>query len=88
MDSTDMTQQEHIKTQVNRLGFGAWAENIIINFMEDWGDTMRTSEGNMTIENDCYTLNAKFGEGDLYISIRAYVQNDGWQELQQNIHLK
>jgi hypothetical protein len=82
-----MTQGEHIKQQVNRLGFGAWAENIIVNFIEDWGDTMRTSEGNMSIENNSYTVNALFRDGSVSISIRAYVDGDGWQTLDQNIKL-
>jgi len=82
-----MTKQEHIKTQVNRLGFGAWAENIIVNFIEDWGDTMRISEGNMNIENNSYTVNALFREGSVSISIRAYVDGEGWQTLDQNIKL-
>lgn len=82
-----MTQEEHIKQQVNRLGFGAWAENIIINFIEDWGDTMRISEGNMSIENSQYTLNARFRDCSVSISIRAYVEGEGWQTLDQNIKL-
>jgi hypothetical protein len=82
-----MTQGEHIKQQVNRLGFGAWAENIIVNFIEDWGDTMRISEGNMTIENNSYTVNALFRDGSVSISVRAYVEGEGWQTLDQNIKL-
>ena len=82
-----MTQEEHIKTQVNRLGFGAWAENIIVNFIEDWGDTMRISEGNMHIENDVYSVNAGFKDGSVSISVRAYVDGEGWQILDQNIKL-
>lgn len=82
-----MTQGEHIKQQVNRLGFGAWAENIIVNFIEDWGDTMRISEGNMSIENDIYNINAQFRDGSVSISVRAYVEGEGWQTLDQNIKL-
>lgn len=82
-----MTQKEHIKTQVNRLGFGAWAENIIVNFIEDWGDTMRISEGNMHIENDVYSVNAGFKDGDINISVRAYVDGEGWQTHERNINL-
>ena len=82
-----MTEQQHIKLLVTRLGFGAWAENVIVNFIEDWGDTMRVSEGNMSIENDAYTVNARFGDGFVSISIRAYVEGEGWQTLDQNIKL-
>jgi len=82
MDSTT-----NMKEQVNRLGFGAWAENIIVNFIEDWGDTMRISEGNMHIENDVYNVNAGFKDGSVSISVRAYVDGEGWQTLDQNIKL-
>lgn len=84
---TTMDSTTNMKEQVNRLGFGAWAENKIVNFIEDWGDTMRISEGNMSIENDCYTINARFGDRSVSISIRAYVEGEGWQTLDQNIKL-
>ena len=76
-----------MKEQVNRLGFGAWAENLIINFIEDWGDTMRKGEGHMSIETECYTINTKFQDKDLNICVRAYVEGEGWQVLEQNIKL-
>lgn len=72
-----------------RQGFGAWAENIIVNYIEDWGDVMRNSKnGRHTVEREDYTMNASWDDNCLTISIRAYVQNDGWQTLEQNIYIK
>jgi len=74
---------------INRLGFGAYAENIIVNYLEDWGDVLRNStQGNHTIERDDYTINASWGYDNLSITIRAYVEGDGWQTLEQNIKIK
>ncbi len=76
-------------TQINRLGFGAWAENIIVNYLEDWKDVMLTSEGQNTIDKfDEYELTAKWDGSQVTIGIRAYVEGDGWQSLEQTIKLK
>jgi len=74
---------------INRLGFGAYAENIIVNYLEDWGDVLRNSEkGNHTIEREDYTMNASWEDKSLSISIRAYVEGEGWQTLEQTIKIK
>ncbi len=76
-------------TQINRLGFGAWAENIIVNYLEDWKDVMLTSEGQNTIDKfDEYELTAKWDGEQVAITVRAYVEGDGWQSLEQTIKLK
>lgn len=76
-------------TQINRLGFGAWAENIIVNYLEDWKDIMLTSEGQNTIDKfDEYELTAKWDGEQVAITVRAYVDGEGWQSLEQTIKLK
>lgn len=76
-------------TQINRLGFGAWAENVIVNYLEDWKDVMLTSEGQNTIDKfDEYELTAKWDGEQVAITVRAYVDGEGWQSLEQNIKLK
>lgn len=78
-----------MKELINRLGFGAWAENIIVNYIEDYSDLIRNSEkGSHTIERAEYDLNASWSDNSLSISIRAYVEGDGWQTLDQNIKIK
>lgn len=75
--------------QINRLGFGAWAENIIVNYLEDWKDVMLTSEGQNTIDKfDEYELTAKWDGEQVAITVRAYVDGEGWQSLEQQIKLK
>jgi hypothetical protein len=77
-----------MKELINRQGFGAYAENIIVNYIEDWGDIVRGSEkGTHTIERDELNINARWQDGALSITIRAYVEGDGWQMLEQNINL-
>lgn len=75
-------------TQINRLGYGAWAENIIINFIEDWNEVMLKSDGNTFIEHDDYTVTAQWLDQTLTIMVRAYVDGEGWQSLEQHIKLK
>lgn len=78
-----------MKNQINRLGYGAWAENIIVNFLEDYRDVMLTSEGQMTIEKfDEYELTSKWDGEQLSITVRSYVDGQGWQTLEQHINLK
>jgi hypothetical protein len=74
---------------IKRQGFGAYAENIIVNFLEDWGDVLRNStQGTHTVERDDYTISASWDYNTLRITIRAYVEGDGWQTLEQNIKIK
>jgi len=78
-----------MKELINRNGFDGWAGNIIVNYIEDYGDIVRNSHvGSHSIEKQDYNLNAKWELGSLDISIRAYVEGDGWQTLEQNIKIK
>lgn len=78
---------DNMKDQINRLGFGAWAENKIINYLENYALTIKSSEGNHTIEYDEYTLISRWTDCEINITIRAYVEGDGWQTLDQNIRI-
>lgn len=77
-----------MNSQINRLGFGAWAENIIVNYIEDWRETILVSKGSQTIERDDYIVNANWDDCTLMITVRAYVEGDGWQTLEQTIKVK
>lgn len=71
---------------ITRLGFGAWAENIVVNFLEDYTDIMLISEGQTSISKFAeYDLNAKWDGKQLSITVRAYVEGEGWQTLEQTI---
>ncbi len=79
---------DNMKNQINRLGYGAWAENIIVNFLEDWREEFTTSNKfSMTIEKEDYHVNAHTECGTLFISVRAYVDGDGWQSLEQAVKI-
>jgi hypothetical protein len=77
-----------MKELINRLGFGAWAENKVVNFIEDWRETMLVTDGNLFTERDEYTVNAVWKDQCLDITVRAYVEDEGWQTLEQNIKIK
>jgi hypothetical protein len=78
-----------MKELINRQGFSAYAENIIVNYIDDWGDIVRGSvRGTHTIERDDFNINARWQDGTLSITIRAYVDDDGWQTLEQSIKIK
>jgi hypothetical protein len=78
-----------MNNQINRLGFGAWAENIIVNYIEDYSDVITTSHGNHSIEREEYTIISNWNDDALLsITVRAYVDGDGWQTLEQTIKVK
>ena len=75
------------KDAQNRLGFGAWADDKIANYIEDWLPTMSMGTGKMSVEAKDYTLYAEYGEKDYTIVIRAHTP-DGWQMHQRTIKFK
>jgi len=78
-----------MKDEINRLGFGAWAENIIVNYLEDYSDVLSNSvKGSHVVDKEDYSLNASWEDNVLCISIRAWVAGEGWQVLEQHIKLK
>jgi len=75
--------------QIQRLGFGAWADNEIANFLEDWTDTIRIGDGNMTIErNDDCNIYCQFENQQVTIRVRAYVEEHGWQTCERSINIE
>lgn len=56
--------------QVQRLGFEAWADNVIVNLVENFGKSVTT--------DDCFNIQVeRYPEETSYI-VRAYVQGRGW----------
>jgi DNA-binding GntR family transcriptional regulator len=72
---------------IQRLGFGAWADDKIANYIEDWLPTMSMGTGKMSVEAKDYTLYAEYGDKDYTIVIRAHTP-DGWQMHQRTIKFK
>jgi len=54
---------------IQRLGFEAWADNIIVNLIEDYGEKLETDSYNIRIE--------KYPTETSYI-VSAYVAGRGW----------
>jgi hypothetical protein len=83
-----------VKDFINHHGFEVWADNKIVNFIEDHGQTIAiTSEGHITQENDEYSISATHCTGKLgqYINIvlRAHVEHlGGWKSREWSIKRK
>ena len=71
---SDMTEE------INRLGFGAWADNKIVNFLEDHGQMIAlSSEGHMSVEKDNFSVTSTHKGEWINIVVRAHVREHGWQ---------
>ena len=64
-----------MKDMVNRLGFPVWADNLIVNAIEDMGG-LPTDGGFST--DDC-TVVVRVHDGKALFTVRAYVEGLGWQ---------
>lgn len=72
---------------VNRLGFGAWADNVIMNFIEDNMPLMAMGTGKMSVETKTYNLYAEYGDKDYSIVVRSHT-GDGWQIHERHFKFK
>jgi hypothetical protein len=76
---------------LNHHGFEVWADNKIVNFIEDHGQTMAiTSFGHITKEDDEYSISAHHSTGEVgqYVNIvlRAHVEHlGGWKTREWSI---
>lgn len=58
--------------QINRLGFEAWADNLIVNAIEDgFGRDFVSHSDNISVVL-CYI------SGGVHATVRAYVPGKGW----------
>jgi hypothetical protein len=69
---------------VDRLGFEAWADNLIVNALED----MAGERLDMHAEDGDVTLVIRTHAGQATASVRAYVAGRGWQHHDRVVHLK
>lgn len=60
---------------INRLGFEAWADNLIVNVIEDLGK----APFEYVAEEDDVTVHVRLQEGQVSATIRAYIPGKGWQ---------
>jgi hypothetical protein len=66
------------KEAINRLGFDSWADNKIVNAIEDTPYLMH-GEGNVTYEYEDVTVRLEWTPLGYTASLRAYTC-DGWKE--------
>ncbi len=59
---------------VNRLGFEAWADNVIANVIED----MSGQPFEASIEELDLTVLVRLQNGQVNATVRAYVEGQGW----------
>ncbi len=74
-----------MKDNINRLGFEAWADNIIVNAIEnmrsDSAPTLDMDEGDVTVV-------VRMSEGVATATVRAYIKGEGWHYHDRTIKLK
>lgn len=68
---------------INRLGFEAWADNLIVNVIEDMKgapcDLLKGTCSPYAAERDDVTINIHVGPlGEVHATVRAYVPGKGW----------
>lgn len=73
-----------MKEQVERLGFAVWADNIIVNAVENMGGRFADHESGT---DDCRVVIRIVG-GDCMATVRAYVPGHGWQYHDRVIKLR
>ena len=74
-----------MKAQIDRLGFEAWADNIIVNWMENMAYTEITNEH---YDHEDFSL-VIARNGDTVTAVaRGYVEGKGWLTHERIIKLK
>lgn len=59
---------------VNRLGFEAWADNLIASTLEGADESFQSS----WTENDDLVLLIRIEDGMVHATVRAFVKGQGW----------
>lgn len=74
-----------MKDQIQRLGFEAWADNIIVNAIENMGDGTAPL---FNLEEGDVTLIIRMNVGTATATVRAYVEGKGWDYHDRTFTLK
>ena len=67
-----------MEDQVNRLGFEAFADNLIVDAMENMGKSTEYK-----VESDNFSLVIRYNGPDAHAMLRAYVKGMGWKETER-----
>lgn len=71
-----MSESINNKAQIDRMGFEAWADNLMLNMIEDH---YIEGTGNLTVENDTFTARLSWEGKETHFAVRCYT-GDGWKQ--------
>jgi hypothetical protein len=70
------------RSEVDRLGFEAWADNLIVDRLEN----IDTSVAGTSVEDDgTLWVRIETSQERILVSVKAYVQELGWQMHEREI---
>lgn len=70
------------RAEVDRLGFEAWADNLIVDRLEN----IDTSVAGTSVEDDgTLWVRIETSQERILVSVKAYVQELGWQMHEREI---
>ena len=70
------------RDQIDRLGFAAWADNVLTNMVEDMPEGL--NEATFEISDELTVALTVIGK-DVVGSVRAYVPGYGWKHHERTI---
>ena len=74
-----------MRDQIQRLGFEAWADNLIVNALED---LFGNPTPNLDMEQGDVTIIIRTDGKEVTATVRAYVADSGWHYHDRVIKLK
>lgn len=75
-----------MNSELQRMGFEAWADNKVVNFIEDHGGIIAmSSEGYTQVEKNNYSICSSHKGIWINIVLRAYIDGQGWKTRDWNI---
>lgn len=79
-----------MKEQVNRLGFEAWADNLIVDAIENMEalEAKEISADGYRHENESVEVNVRKDGDSMLATVRAYIPGQGWKVHVRTIKLK
>jgi len=63
--------------QIQRLGFEAWADNIIVNVVENITSRL-AGPYEFSSEEEDVTVCVRLRDGEINATVRAYIPGNGW----------
>jgi hypothetical protein len=76
-----------MKDQIDRLGFSSWADNLIVDFIENHKPIMTMGYGTLSVEKaDGTTVRAVFADNKADFIVRGYT-GSGWEVHERTVKL-